>query len=69
MRLIDHPSWRAYERSARKAFRDWDRATAYGSAQRGVPFDAGRCARLWQEYLAIRATFPVVAQRLALALD
>ena len=36
-----------------QAWRQFDRATAYGCAIRSESFDADRCAAAWEQYVAV----------------
>jgi len=50
-RLIDSHEFRARDRELRQAFLRWDRSTALGCAQRGVPFDPVLERLLWDQWL------------------
>lgn len=53
IRLIDDPAWRARDRELRQAFTRWDRSTAFGCQQRGIPFDPVLERLFWDQWQAV----------------
>lgn len=48
----------AEERRHREAWQRFDRVTALGCAQRGVPYDPELSKRRWKEYVRLRGWTP-----------